>query len=117
MSPVPPCCSMSWCGPTDRNGPVRPLAPLWSGALGARLAARTDRTRQLRKSGGFRVQEFLAGRGRLPEPLIVYIDPRRWGHVAEWLRSGLQNRLHQFNSGRGLHQSNHKLNQRLRLFV
>jgi hypothetical protein len=30
----------------------------------------------------------------------------RWGHVAEWLRSGLQNRLHQFNSGRGL-QSNY----------
>ena len=29
------------------------------------------------------------------------------GHVAEWLRSGLQNRLHQFNSGRGLHQINH----------
>jgi hypothetical protein len=27
----------------------------------------------------------------------------QWGHVAEWLRSGLQNRLHQFNSGRGLH--------------
>ena len=26
----------------------------------------------------------------------------QWGHVAEWLRSGLQNRLHQFNSGRGL---------------
>lgn len=25
------------------------------------------------------------------------------GAVAEWLRSGLQNRLHQFNSGRGLH--------------
>ena len=24
------------------------------------------------------------------------------GHVAEWLRSGLQNRRHQFNSGRGL---------------
>jgi hypothetical protein len=28
-----------------------------------------------------------------------------WGHVAEWLRSGLQNRLHQFNSGRGLHKN------------
>src|ERR1700754_3317319 len=28
----------------------------------------------------------------------------RWVHVAEWLRSGLQNRLHQFNSGRGLQQ-------------
>jgi hypothetical protein len=25
------------------------------------------------------------------------------GHVAEWLRSGLQNRLPRFNSGRGLH--------------
>ena len=24
------------------------------------------------------------------------------GHVAEWLRSGLQNRLPRFNSGRGL---------------
>jgi hypothetical protein len=24
--------------------------------------------------------------------------------VAEWLRNGLQNRVHQFNSGRGLHQ-------------
>jgi hypothetical protein len=39
----------------------------------------------------------------LPKPLIAGIDPPRWGHVAEWLRSGLQNRLHQFNSGRGLH--------------
>ena len=29
----------------------------------------------------------------------------QWGHVAEWLRSGLQNRLHQFNSGRGLQQN------------
>ncbi len=27
----------------------------------------------------------------------------RLGHVAEWLRSGLQNRLRRFNSGRGLH--------------
>src|ERR1700738_608901 len=27
----------------------------------------------------------------------------RLGHVAEWLRSGLQNRLPRFNSGRGLH--------------
>jgi hypothetical protein len=26
-----------------------------------------------------------------------------FGHVAEWLRSGLQNRLLRFNSGRGLH--------------
>jgi hypothetical protein len=42
-------------------------------------------------------------RSRLPKPLIAGIDPARWGHVAEWLRSGLQNRLHQFNSGRGLH--------------
>ena len=34
----------------------------------------------------------------------------QWGHVAEWLRSGLQNRLHQFNSGRGL-QSNQLIYQ------
>ena len=25
------------------------------------------------------------------------------GLVAEWLRNGLQNRVHRFNSGRGLH--------------
>ena len=28
---------------------------------------------------------------------------RRKGHVAEWLRNGLQNRVPRFNSGRGLH--------------
>jgi hypothetical protein len=42
--------------------------------------------------------------GWLPNPLAACIDPPPRGHVAEWLRSGLQNRLHQFNSGRGLHQ-------------
>ena len=31
--------------------------------------------------------------------------PCRYGHVAEWLRSGLQNRLPRFNSGRGLQLS------------
>jgi hypothetical protein len=35
--------------------------------------------------------------------------------VAEWLRSGLQNRLHQFNSGRGL-QHNSLKNQDIVLF-
>src|SRR5436190_7181948 len=43
------------------------------------------------------------GRGRLPKCLTLYIKPLSWGHVAEWLRNGLQNRVHQFNSGRGLH--------------
>jgi hypothetical protein len=38
--------------------------------------------------------------------LMLYIDPPPWGHVAEWLRNGLQNRVHQFNSGRGLHPYN-----------
>ena len=28
---------------------------------------------------------------------------KQWGHVAEWLRNGLQNRVLRFNSGRGLH--------------
>jgi hypothetical protein len=53
------------------------------------------------------------GAGWLPKYLMLYIDPARWGHVAEWLRNGLQNRVHQFNSGRGLHPnllfSPHKL--------
>ena len=39
---------------------------------------------------------------RLPKRVMPYIDPLSWGHVAEWLRNGLQNRVHQFNSGRGL---------------
>src|SRR3979411_661765 len=34
----------------------------------------------------------------------AYMSSLPWGHVAEWLRNGLQNRVHQFNSGRGLHQ-------------
>jgi hypothetical protein len=40
--------------------------------------------------------------------LVAYVgegvyELAQWGHVAEWLRNGLQNRVHQFNSGRGLH--------------
>ena len=42
-------------------------------------------------------------RRRLPKPLMVCSKSVPWGHVAEWLRNGLQNRVHQFNSGRGLH--------------
>jgi hypothetical protein len=34
-----------------------------------------------------------AGAEQLPKPLIAGIDPARWGHVAEWLRSGLQSRV------------------------
>lgn len=36
------------------------------------------------------------------------------GHVAEWLRNGLQNRVLRFNSGRGLHLSNQRLRPNLR---
>ena len=52
-----------------------------------------------------------SGRGWLPKCLALYIKRRSWGHVAEWLRNGLQNRVHQFNSGRGLHSiplNNHR---------
>jgi hypothetical protein len=45
----------------------------------------------------------MAALRRLPKRMMPYIDPPPWGHVAEWLRNGLQNRVHQFNSGRGLH--------------
>jgi hypothetical protein len=40
---------------------------------------------------------------RLPKWLRLYNDPAQWGHVAEWLRAGLQNRLLGFESRRGLH--------------
>ena len=50
---------------------------------------------------------------RLPMPRGVYEFARR-GHVAEWLRNGLQNRVHQFNSGRGLHQHNQWLDRLLK---
>ena len=32
-------------------------------------------------------------RGRLPKYLMLYIDPGPWGHVAEWLRNGLQSNM------------------------
>jgi hypothetical protein len=35
--------------------------------------------------------------------LMVCSKSVPWGHVAEWLRNGLQNRVLRFNSGRGLH--------------
>jgi hypothetical protein len=40
---------------------------------------------------------------------LIHKHLSQWGHVAEWLRNGLQNRVHQFNSGRGLHQKNQLL--------
>jgi hypothetical protein len=61
-----------------------------------------------RQQGVFRLGSRLqtVRRERLPKRLMLYIDPHPWGHVAEWLRNGLQNRVHQFNSGRGLHNIN-----------
>jgi hypothetical protein len=38
----------------------------------------------------------------LPKMFGGFRKLRSDGHVAEWLRSGLQNRLPRFNSGRGL---------------
>jgi hypothetical protein len=45
--------------------------------------------------GGFAISILDHGAGRFR----ILIE----GHVAEWLRTGLQNRLRRFNSGRGLH--------------
>jgi hypothetical protein len=47
------------------------------------------------------------GRGSyIAKGVAAGCDPTRdaIGHVAEWLRNGLQNRGRRFNSGRGLHQ-------------
>jgi hypothetical protein len=41
---------------------------------------------------------------RLRTGLEVDIYSTLNGHVAEWLRNGLQNRVPRFNSGRGLHK-------------
>ena len=43
-------------------------------------------------------------------PLIFRLFSNR-GHVAEWLRSGLQNRIPRFNSGRGLQHSRRQARQ------
>src|SRR5215211_6157409 len=44
-----------------------------------------------------RFRSYIAER---PSPSLRRVDV---GHVAEWLRNGLQNRVRRFNSGRGLH--------------
>jgi hypothetical protein len=71
-----------------------------------------DLYRFVRVSG--RLARFERNRENSIYPLIFRVF-LHWGHVAEWLRSGLQNRLHQFNSGRGL-QSNPLRNQETVLF-
>ena len=38
----------------------------------------------------------------LLNPLKLFRYAPLWGHVAEWLRSGLQIRVFRFDSGRGL---------------
>jgi hypothetical protein len=52
-----------------RNKPWRRVSQMW-------------RNRKFWQGGG----------GWLPKRLIACIDPPRWGHVAEWLRNGLQMR-------------------------
>ena len=44
-------------------------------------------------------------RAAVPASVIDRESDASDGHVAEWLRSGLQNRLPRFNSGRGLQAS------------
>jgi hypothetical protein len=46
--------------------------------------------------------------------LPAFTFQTQWGHVAEWLRNGLQNRVPRFNSGRGLHGSGMNLLFRMR---
>jgi hypothetical protein len=51
-----------------------------------------------------RIRSCIAGAaGRMsPRSIHIWGFGRPWGHVAEWLRNGLQNRVPRFNSGRGL---------------
>ena len=52
---------------------------------------------EIQRKASFRTR----GKGgvkQLPNPLIAGIDPPRRGHVAEWLRSGLQNQTDETSS-------------------
>jgi hypothetical protein len=51
----------------------------------------------------FRSFQAVGAFGELTYKPLIHKHLSQWGHVAEWLRNGLQNRVHQFNSGRGLH--------------
>jgi len=73
-----------------------------SGAGGYSAVVVTIEVEQTRIDGGRQNARL----GRLPIRSRAYMSCARWGHVAEWLRNGLQNRVHQFNSGRGLHPYN-----------
>ena len=68
---------------------------MWSGA--ARDAIRAKSVHH----GKQRVDLRPANRAIAQSMPGGYISLR--GHVAEWLRNGLQNRVPRFNSGRGLH--------------
>jgi hypothetical protein len=94
----------------DSENPHGEIVPNWADG-GGRASPRTglpgDGCRTRHNFSGIRLGRSFRTfahdrRGWLSEHLITCIDPPSWGHVAEWLRSGLQNRLHQFNSGRGL---------------
>jgi len=51
----------------------------------------------------FRSFQAVGAFEELTQKPLIHKHLSQWGHVAEWLRNGLQNRVHQFNSGRGLH--------------
>ena len=82
--------------------------PLQGGIFHACFGPLTDRTfsKALRSAAHYSLyRRPRRGPDRL---LVAYVwlgvyEFAEWGHVAEWLRNGLQNRVHQFNSGRGLH--------------
>ena len=57
----------------------------------------------------FRSFQAVGAFGELTQKALIHKHFSQWGHVAEWLRNGLQNRVHQFNSGRGLHQYNQRI--------
>ena len=97
--------SSAWRTPGSRQD-RQPTGPL---PIPRRLRTSRRRTRRdeprlwVEEADPFLNQGCTAEVGRLPKRVMLYIDPGPWGHVAEWLRNGLQNRVHQFNSGRGLH--------------
>ena len=76
--------------------------PIIRGRIAQAPMSQPPRPTRLNRNATFAAAN-VPDRAKLPIRERPYKSAPRWGHVAEWLRSGLQNRLHQFNSGRGLH--------------
>src|SRR5262249_44740577 len=110
LSSVSACCVVSQdtlfrSSPRKRGPSPLPWIPAFAGMSGVLLFGPTPAERLPAGS-----RSCIAGPGEARGRWLFRIPilALRRGHVAEWLRNGLQNRVPRFNSGRGL-----QINQRV----